>query len=498
MNHVFYFVSAPSPPALRSADVSLETLSRRVLPQRLGLKFHLESSIPRLLAKLRSRAADALVIDSRGELGPVEQSPALCLLDELFGNDNISGPIGREQIWLVVDPSERGAQLAFEAGRKRILGTIASADSDAMFAEVVERVGESLARQSRGKIALCLAGGGIEGAFYELGALRAISYFLPEMSLCDVDIHCGISAGAILSSFLASGLGPREIARGMERGDGKLDRIYRRDLFDLNVRDFVRRCGSTAWEVLRAKHTPSTAAARLVPSGVFAGERLRQYLARQFAKPGMTDSFTELRRPLYIGATDQDTAEHVVFGGPGMTDVPISLAVRASVGLTPFYAAQKVKGRYYVDGGFSRTTNMRVAVQAGATMVILIDPLIPVYSEQAGFVQDKGGLFSAAQGLKALINSRFDKAVNTLREMYPQVTFHLFQPDGATMKAMSGSPIKYFYRPGIEELSFRETVRDIRGRRFEALAHDFARHGVRFVDPDARRTNSLDGDVQVA
>ena len=212
----------------------------------------------------------------------------------------------------------------------------------------------------------------------------------------------------------------------------------------------------------------------------------------------MTDSFRELRRPLYIGATDQDTAEHVVFGSDGFTDVPISLAVRASVALSPFYAPQKIKDRYYCDGGFTRTTNMRVAVQAGATMVILIDPLIPVYSEQAGFVQGKGGLFSAAQGLKALIASRFDKAVSTLREMYPQVTFHLFQPDGATMKAMSGSPIKYFYRPGIEELSFRETLRDIRGRRFEGLARDFARHRIRFVDPDSRRASLVDDGVQVA
>jgi hypothetical protein len=131
-------------------------------------------------------------------------------------------------------------------------------------------------------------------------------------------------------------------------------------------------------------------------------------------------------------------------------------------------------------------------------MVLLIDPLIPVYSEQAGFVQKKGAIFSAAQGLKALIQSRFDKALGTLREMYPEVSFHLFQPDGATMKAMSGSPIKYFYRPGIEELSFKETVRDIRGRRFEALSGDFARRGIRFVDPDVRRSDVHGSDVQVA
>src|SRR6185369_5504084 len=262
MNQAFYFISSASPQAARIAEASLETLARRAVPQRLGLKFHVESSRTRLLAKLGSRAADALVVDARGEEGPIEESPALRLLDELFGTGNIGGPIGREQLWLVVSPDERGARLAFEAGRLRIHGAIAAADADATLAQVVERVGQALARRSRGKIALCLAGGGIEGLFYELGALRALSYFLPDTSLCDVDIHCGISAGAILASFVASGLGPREIANGMAKGEGRLDRIYRREIFDLNFKDFARRCGSTAWEAVRGKHTPSSAAAQ--------------------------------------------------------------------------------------------------------------------------------------------------------------------------------------------------------------------------------------------
>src|ERR1044071_425018 len=117
MNQAFYFLSAPTPHAVRAADTALETLTRRIVPQRLGLKFHVESSAPRLLAKLRSRAADALVIDTRGESGAIEHSPALVLLDELFGNDNIGGPIGREQIWLVVNTDSRGKRLAVAAGR---------------------------------------------------------------------------------------------------------------------------------------------------------------------------------------------------------------------------------------------------------------------------------------------------------------------------------------------------------------------------------------------
>ena len=79
----------------------------------------------------------------------------------------------------------------------------------------------------------------------------------------------------------------------------------------------------------------------------------------------MIDRFEELPHRLFIGATDQDTSEHVVFGATGAPRVPIHLAIRASTALAPFYAPEKIDGRYYVDGGFTRTTNMRVAVAGG-------------------------------------------------------------------------------------------------------------------------------------
>ncbi len=504
MDHVIYFVSSAALGAAKSAEAALEATARRLSPQRARqVRFQVETSVPRTLAKLRAHGADALFIDARGEGGVLEESSALALLRALFPAHEVGGPVGREQSWLVVGDDERGAALAFEAGRARVAGVVAGGKPEHALREVWERVERTVARQRAGKIAVCLAGGGIEGLFYELGALRALSAFLPDFSFAEADILCGISAGAILAAFLANGVTPREVARGLEHGEGKLDRIRRREIFDPNWREIGGRSLGLAWETLTLRHSPLSALWRLPPSGMFAGEGLRGYLARQLAKPGMTDRFDELPRALYIGATDQDTSEHVVFGEPGRTHVPISTAVRASSALTPFYAPQQIDGRYYIDGGFTRTTNMRVAVQAGATLVILVDPLVPVYSEQPGYVAGKGAVFGAAQGMKSLIHSRFDKAVNTLREMYPHVAFHLFSPDGASMKAMSGSPMKYFYRPGIEQLAYEETVRDIRTRRLEQLARDFRRHDVRFVDPETdlgeERRDLLEvADVRVA
>jgi predicted acylesterase/phospholipase RssA len=61
---------------------------------------------------------------------------------------------------------------------------------------------------SKSKIALVLAGGGLTGAVYEVGALRAIDDLLLDRTVNDLDIYVGTSAGAVVCSLLANGLSP--------------------------------------------------------------------------------------------------------------------------------------------------------------------------------------------------------------------------------------------------------------------------------------------------
>jgi predicted acylesterase/phospholipase RssA len=480
MDHVLYFVADPSRSALDAARDGLDRTSRRLSSQRRQrVHFAFEQSAARALAKLRSGSADAVVIDARGEVGGVGESSSLALLRGLFGEHDLPRVLSRDKAWLVVGADARSAELAFEAGRLHLRGVIAPGASGV----------EGNAWEP--KIAICLAGGGTEGLFYELGVLGALERFLPEYRLQDADIVCGISAGSILGGLLANGLGPSDIEAGLRGQSGCIEPIGRGDLFDPNVRDLGRRVARLSWEVVRGKRTPLSALFRLPPPGVFAGERLKGWLARQFARPGMIDRFDELPRRLFIGATDQDTSEHVVFGSRDTPNVPIHQAIRASTALTPFYAPEKIDGRYYIDGGFTRTTNMRVAVQEGATLVLLIDPLVPFATRQPGHVAERGAIYGAMQGLKSLINGRFDKAIPTLRSMYPQVAFHLFQPGPDTRRVLAGSPMKYFFRDELVQMALRETVRDIRSSRFVQLARDFERHGVRFADPEAPPASSL-------
>ncbi len=327
-----------------------------------------------------------------------------------------------------------------------------------------------------------------KGCSIELGVLRALDSFLADRSVVDLDLFCGISAGAVLGAFLANGIGPDEIARGLSGESARIDALTRRDIFDPNFRELGSRLFGLGRELLRGGEGPRGAVssfARALPSGVFAGDRLRAWLQVELTKPGMSDRFDGLRRPLFVGATNQDTAQAVVFGEEGLRHVPVHRAVRASTGLVPFYRPERIDGRYYIDGAFSRTTNMRVAVRQGATLVVLVNPLVPVRSEEAGYVHARGGVFGTMQGLKALINGRFDKAVRAIHEMFPDVCFYLFRPEAEEMRIMGGSPMKYFYRREVEDIAFESTAQKIRAMLPE-MSRDFALHGVSLRDPAAQ------------
>jgi predicted acylesterase/phospholipase RssA len=69
--------------------------------------------------------------------------------------------------------------------------------------------------QSPSRIGLALAGGGPEGAIYEIGALRALDEALEGIDFTDVPIYVGVSAGAFIGACLANGLTPTQLARRM-------------------------------------------------------------------------------------------------------------------------------------------------------------------------------------------------------------------------------------------------------------------------------------------
>ncbi len=224
-----------------------------------------------------------------------------------------------------------------------------------------------------------LGGGGFTGGVYEIGALRALDLLWVNRTVNQFDVYVGTSAGAFIAALCANGVTPEEMMRVVTRqGPLPFRDVNLGDLLRPNVGEMVRK---GALMPLRAAKLARQTIAQLgqvsmmdifaglaegLPSGVYTGGGIESYLRRVLNDPDRTNDFHELACELYLTATDLDTCERVVFGEEGNREVPISTAVRASGALPMVYAPVMVDGRELVDGGLVSTTNLDIAVEAGA------------------------------------------------------------------------------------------------------------------------------------
>jgi predicted acylesterase/phospholipase RssA len=95
-----------------------------------------------------------------------------------------------------------------------------------------------------------------------------------DRRLCDFDLFFGISAGSFLAALLANGVTPDEIVDGLRKGNDRVPRIGRGDLFDPNVGELAppRRWASPATLVgSGTARNPLSALYRALPSGHLRG-----------------------------------------------------------------------------------------------------------------------------------------------------------------------------------------------------------------------------------
>ena len=435
----------------------------------------LATGVQEALEMFERRFFNIVVLDTRGLA-----QDSCCMAHQIVTALQLSPSPERSfppnRIVAVVQECPELAQLTFELGRLRLRSFVTRPFENGLLRETIENI---VRRDSQvGKVALCLSGGGVEGLLFELGVLRALNAYLERRSIVEFDIFCGVSAGSILAALLANGVEPREIALGLEGREGGLDPVGPHLFYDFDTRYLTRQLLQLS-RVLVGHPGPDQLVSRVmkaVPSGLFRGRLLEHMIERELTKPGRTNNFQQIKPELYVGATDLDTFGHRVFGVTGDKHVPISRAIRASCGLMPFYGPTVIDGRYYVDGQYTRTANFHLAVEQGATLVLVVDPLVPLRTEQSGYVAAKGGVFASIQGLKSVIHTRFANAIAHAAEAYPDVNFHVFTPEQEDMRLLSGSPMKYNLRTQIIDLAYRCAVQKIHDTS-ELLRVHMARHG---------------------
>jgi predicted acylesterase/phospholipase RssA len=456
-----------------------------ILENNMVLSVTLLSDLDAITPHLRRNAVDLLIYDERA--GGIESMQALAkistdvlALAELWGPDFVF-PMSR--VVTILNENDHNPHRIFELGRVNVRDICVAPKSTAHLLRWLARVlNRGVVRNAR--IGMGLSGGGLEGFLYQIGVLHALSRCLTGRSIRTVDVYSGISSGSICATLMAGEVPTEELLKAMVGKSEILAPLDGSLLYDLDGVDIAKRVikQSIAW----AGIDPNKWVKKLVesiPTGLFKGDALKEYFKNAIQAYGHDDSFETIKSELYIGATDQDSYEHISFGKAPWNKVPISDALRASCALPPFFKPMQIGGRWFIDGQVTRTVNLELLVDRGCRLVIIVDPFKPLATQIPGTVDKRGGVYSMIQTVKALVHSRFQATLTHMTERYPDVDFIVFQPDEECAQMMAGSPMRYRMRTQIVNLAYSHTLRQLR-ERHAIYAAKLNRFGFNLMSPE--------------
>jgi NTE family protein len=356
-------------------------------------------------------------------------------------------------------------------------------------------------RRRRSKTALVLGGGGFTGGVYEIGALRALDLLSVNRTVNQFDVYVGTSAGSFVAAMTANGITPEEMMRVVNQQvptpfrDVDVGTLLRPNLLEFAwkavrlplhsaglLRSFASQIGQiSAMDVVLGL-------AEALPSGIYSGNGIERYVRQVLSDPDRADDFRLIESELYLVATDLDTCERIVFGAEDWDDVPISSAVAASTALPMVYKPVEVKGRELVDGGIVSTTNIDIAVEAGAKFVVVVNPLVPFVNEfdkkiptlfgsRVRRVSDMGFPQIGYQTFKLLAYQRLHEVARQWEQKYPGVDIVLIEPEPNDELMFQTSIMNFSSRVDIARHGFQSVTLKL-AEDYEHFREVCERHGI--------------------
>ncbi len=358
---------------------------------------------------------------------------------------------------------------------------------------VIGELERILANRRPGKLALCASGGGITGLYFELGVLKCLEDCCSPGALNAFDLYFGISAGSVAVGMLANGYAVGEFMAAISGEPG--GRIPQVDLNLLDtshldvrgltapLRQLFTIAGHGAAELLRGR-LPFSLESLVFEYGdlihpPFCTDGFEDLIRRSFSRPGCTNDFRELPRRLFVGATDQDLKEHVLFGEAPHERVPISRAIQASMSLNPVFSSTEIDGRYYEDGAVTRTSNFGDAIRKGANLIFALDPLVPYVSKRPGFARGRGVFYNADQDIRTVSYTRYENTRNSVLRSHPEVSLYTFLPANQLRRTLSVNPMDHRLYLEIWRGAYISTLRRIHTLGYR-MRGDLAAHGIGF------------------
>ena len=262
------------------------------------------------------------------------------------------------------------------------------------------------------RTALVLAGGGLVGGAWMVGALHAIAQET-GWDPGGADHVVGTSAGSMLAAMLTSAVPPwlllaygsGESLEGLRALEGPMGQR-----FGANLRlhwSFPRPVLGSPGLALRSLREPwrygPAGIVAWLPHGVISTEPLKEVVRR------MVPSGWSTHPSLWIPAIDYESGKRLVFGRPGAPLADLADAVAASCAIPGFYHPVLIRGRRYIDGGLYSPANLDLALETGADLVVCLNPMSSRH--RGGLLEPTGPLAAFVRGDNRRIIDREQKLI---------------------------------------------------------------------------------------
>ena len=333
------------------------------------------------------------------------------------------------------------------------------------------------------RAALSLPGGGLTGALYQIGALAALEDGVRAGDGERWSAFIGSSSGASVAAALAGGISVERLYRALLDPVDNFFPLERGHVLRMDL-DEWRRAIVTSVAAVRqglgrvakrekSSSTPSNLflweqVDRLndsLPAGIFNLDRYERLLAEVFLRRGIPNDFRGMPRTLRVAAHELDSGERVMFGAPEHAHVPVSLACTASLALPLFFSPVRIDGKHYLDGGLGHVAHLDVAEQLGASLCIVVNPLVPVATSYRavptghgvrGSVRDKGLLWVFNQSMRVGAHARLHQEV-ARAEASGSMRVLVLEPEPTDARMFMQNPVNLDTRRAILEEAYRTT-----------------------------------------
>lgn len=333
-----------------------------------------------------------------------------------------------------------------------------------------------------GKLGLCLSGGGVTGAMYQVGCLAALEDRIEAFSATDFDVYVGTASGATVATALSGGLSVQRMYRALLDPADDFFPLQRNHLLRFDMPEVLRVFASA---ISAARRVVSSAAAspldvklwdeleRFVdslPAGIFTLDAYERFLSEFMVRRGISNRFADLAKPLLVVASDLDAGARAVFGAGDLQAVPVARAVAASSAIPILFAPVAVSGRDYVDGGVGDVGHADLAFERGCEMVVVINPLVPVHAGstspdvptghgQKTRVRDKGAIWVYNQAMRMRMEARLAVGLESYRRSHPDQQLLVLEPKQTDATLFMHSPMNFAARRAILQEGYTSTVR---------------------------------------